>query len=84
MTHRGNRPQADRLAKVDRHPWRPPAVLVFIAGLFVWGALGLPEAVEHDHPIHNAAGQVIGYHHGLSVAQAVTPQVLGEQPSLPA
>ncbi len=55
--------------KVRRHPWRRPVVLVVVAGAAIYGAVALPEAVEHDHPIRDTAGQVVGYHHGLSVAQ---------------
>lgn len=34
---------------------RCPAVLVVVAGLLVWGAVGLPKAVEHDHLIRTPA-----------------------------
>jgi hypothetical protein len=46
-------------------------VLAAVAAVAVYTALALPEPAELDHPIRNPAGQVVGYHHGVSVAQVL-------------
>jgi hypothetical protein len=45
--------------------------------LALYGALAIPETIEHDKPIRNTAGQMIGYHHGLSLAQLLCWTIAG-------